>query len=158
MKKGIYIALGIMLISLFAKAQLIPNFGSQRAGLSTLSFLKNDINPRSSALSGASVALSGDGFSIHTNPAAITDVESFNISLSNLSLGAGVQQSFVSMIAPRKNKLSAFGLSLNILNSGPMKVRTEFQPNGTGEKFYVQKLGRSRNICSKALRHVLGWN
>jgi hypothetical protein len=30
----------IKLISLFSQAQLLPNFGGQRAGLSALSFLK----------------------------------------------------------------------------------------------------------------------
>ena len=119
------------------KAQLIPNFGGQRAGLSTLSFLKNDLNPRSAAMSGASVAIEGDGYATLTNPAAATDLKAFNASISNYTLGAGVQQSFVSVIIPRKKNYSAFGFSLNSLSSGAMEVRTEFQPQGTGEKFYV---------------------
>ncbi|MBL4708787.1 MAG: PorV/PorQ family protein [Flavobacteriales bacterium] len=122
------------------KAQLIPNFGGQRAGLSTLSFLKNDMNPRSTAMSGASVAIDPDSYAAFSNPAGAADLETFNASLSNYSLGAGVQQSFVSALIPRKGNLSTIGVSLNMLNSGAMDVRTEFQPEGTGEKFYVTNL------------------
>lgn len=151
MNKRNYIALLFILcgLSFMANAQLIPNFGAQRAGLSTLSFLKNDINPRSAAMSGASVALNGDGFSIFTNPAAMTDLKDLNLSASNYTVGAGVQQSFVSAIRPSKNKLSSFGLFVNMLNSGAMDVRTEFQPEGTGEKFYVTNMAVGASYAQK---------
>lgn len=121
-------------------AQLIPNFGAQRAGLSTLSFLKNDMNPRSSAMAGASVSMDADGFSTFTNPAATADLKSFHTSISNLSIGAGIQQSYLAVSIPRKNNFSTFGFSLNMLNSGAMEKRTEFQPEGTGEIFYVTNM------------------
>lgn len=121
-------------------AQLIPNFGGQRAGLSTLAFLKNDLNPRSAALGGASVSISPDAFALFTNPATAADLKSFNAAISNYTVGAGIQQSYASAIIPRSKNLSAFGFSLNMLNSGAMDVRTEFQPEGTGEKFYVTNL------------------
>ena len=115
--------------------QLLPNYGGQRSGLSTLSFLKNDVNPRSLSLGGASVAINYDGYSLFNNPALITSTNAFSAAASNLVVGAGVQQSFLSGVLPVKN--SHFGLSINSLNSGAMEVRTEFQPNGTGELFYV---------------------
>ncbi|MBD98936.1 MAG: hypothetical protein CMO34_03760 [Verrucomicrobia bacterium] len=118
-------------------AQLIPNFGGQRTGLSASSFLKNDMNPRSMAMGGAGVALAPDGFTIFTNPAASANIEHFNVSISSLTVGAGMNQSFISAIIPRKDKLSSFGISLNMLNSGEQEVRTEFQPRGTGEVFYA---------------------
>ena len=142
MRKAIHIILSFFLLTLTlnVSAQLIPNFGGQRAGLSTLSFLKNDMNARSVAMGGASVSLEADAFAAYTNPAASADLEGFNLALSNLSVGAGVQQSFISALFPRKKNLSTFGFSLNMLNSGAMDVRTEFQPDGTGEKFYVTNL------------------
>ncbi|MEQ8908524.1 MAG: PorV/PorQ family protein [Vicingaceae bacterium] len=139
----------LLLLNHGAWAQLIPNFGAQRAGLTTLSFLKNDLNPRSSALAGASVALEGDGYATLTNPAGITDVNGFNATISNYSLGAGIQHSFASVILPRKNELSAFGFSLNMLNSGEMEVRTEFQPEGTGEKFYATNMAFAATYAQK---------
>lgn len=135
----IFLAL-LLIVSESCFGQLIPNFGGQRRGASTLSFLKNDMSPRSTALSGASVALDVDGYSIFNNPAAIADQKTFAAAISNYSLGAGIQQSFASAILPRKNQLSAFGFSLNMLNSGAMEIRTEFQPEGTGERFFVTNL------------------
>ena len=123
-----------------ANAQLIPNFGAQRRGGSSLSFLKNDMNPRSTAMSGAGIALDVDAYSLFTNTAAAADQETFATSISNYSLGAGIQQSYVSAIIPRKSKLSSYGVYVNMLNSGSMKVRTEFQPEGTGEKFFVTNM------------------
>lgn len=146
-KIAFLICLGLGLFQ--AKAQLIPNFGGQRAGLSTLSFLKNDVNPRSAAMSGASVGLNGDGFSSFSNPAATTQIENLNVSLSNYTVGAGIQQSFVSVMKPRKDKLAVYGVTLNMLNSGAMDVRTEFQPEGTGEKFYVTNMAIGVNYAQK---------
>lgn len=136
-------------ISFVGKAQLIPNFGAQRSGISTLTFLKNDVNPRSAAMSGASVAISGDGFSAFTNPAATTDLEGFNASISSFNQGAGIQQSYLSTLFPSKSGFSTFGFSLNMLNSGAMDVRTEFQPEGTGEKFYVTNFALSGTYAQK---------
>lgn len=121
-------------------AQLLPNLGGQRAGVSALTFLKSDVNPRSVGLSGASVALPADGYAVFNNPAAISLNRQLNISTSNLSFGAGLHQSFLSTIVPRKNNPSAFAFSINTLNSGPMEVRTEFQPGGTGQQFYATSL------------------
>tara|TARA_B110000046_G_scaffold48975_1_gene54460 strand:- start:18822 stop:19877 length:1056 start_codon:yes stop_codon:yes gene_type:complete len=140
MKNITTIFIGLVLLVSSASAQLIPNFGAQRAGLSTLSFLKNDLNPRSTALSGASVSLDADAFSSFTNPAATADLKSFHGALSNVTIGAGIQQSFLSVSIPRKKNFSTFGFSLNMLNSGAMEKRTEFQPEGNGEKFYVTNM------------------
>ncbi len=129
----------LIIILIFVSAnvfgQLLPNYGGQRSGLSTLSFLKNDVNPRSLSLGGASVAINYDGYSLFNNPALITSTNAFSAAASNLVVGAGVQQSFLSGVLPVKN--SHFGLSINSLNSGAIEVRTEFQPYGTGELFYV---------------------
>lgn len=135
------LVIGVVLtFSTTVHAQLLPNFGAQRAGLSTLSFLKNDMNPRSAAMSGASVSLDATSFAAYTNPASAADLNSFNLAISNLTVGAGIQQSFVSALVPRKSGTATYGFSLNMLNSGAMEKRTEFNPDGTGEKFYVTNL------------------
>lgn len=131
---------GLVLPLAAVKGQLLPNFGGERAGLSTLSFLKNDLSPRSMGLSGASVALDGDAYSILNNPASLTDLEHQNYTLSHLMLGAGVQQSFIAAHFPLDNKVSTLSFSLNGLNSGKMKERTEFMPGGTGRSVSVTNL------------------
>lgn len=97
------------------------------------------MSPRSMAMGGSSVALPGDGFSLYNNPAGAASAERLTFSSSDLLVGAGVHQTMLSAIIPRKN-LSSFGFSVNTLNTGAMEVRTEFQPNGTGEKFYATNL------------------
>lgn len=118
------------------KAQLLPNLGGQRAGLSALSFLKNDMSPRALAMGGASTALEGTAFSASNNPAGLATLENYNLALSQQNIGAGIQQSFISSIHKLKNEAS-IAFSLNSLYTGSMKVRTEFQPDGTGEYFSV---------------------
>ncbi len=148
MKK--HIALFISLCLAFSlQAQVLPNFGGERAGLSTLSFLKNDLNPRSVALGGASVSLSGDGYSVLSNPAALTDIENTTLSLSHLVIGAGIHQSLASFALPLNNKVSALALSVNSLNSGEMEERTEFQPTGTGRKVFVSHMASSLTYSRK---------
>lgn len=128
-----------LVLSVEAIGQILPNFGGQRAGLSTLSFLKNDMNPRSVAMGGASVALSGDLFSSYSNPAAVSEINDLSFSVSNYFIGAGANQGMVTAILPLENQ-SAFALTINSLNSGAMDVRTEFQPLGTGQKTYANNM------------------
>ncbi len=135
----IYINL-ILLVGTGLRAQILPNFGGERAGLSALSFLKNDLNPRSVALGGASLSLSGDAYSPLTNPAALTDLESSALALSHQFIGAGINQSFATGSFGLKDGVSKLAFSLNALNSGEMEERTEFQPMGTGRQVYVTNL------------------
>lgn len=132
--------LAILLPFAAAFGQILPTFGGERAGLSALSFLKNDLSPRSMAVGGASVALDGDAFSILNNPASLTDLKHQNYAASHLLLGAGVQQSFLAAHFPLQNKVSTLSFSLNGLNSGEMKERTEFMPGGTGRTVSVTNL------------------
>ncbi len=118
-------------------AQILPSFGGERAGLSALSFLKNDISPRSAAMSGATVSLQGDAYSIFHNVAGMADNSGQSFALTSAFLGAGINQSFVSGIFPFKTGTSALGISINTLNSGAIEERTEFQPEGTGRMIYV---------------------
>lgn len=132
-----------LIVALFAgiqaQAQILPNLGGQRAGLSALSFLKNDMNPRSLAMSGATVAISPDAYATHTNPAGVADMRSLTLATSNLFIGGGVNQAFVSG-GFAINESSSFGLSVNSLNTGAMEVRTEFMPQGTGQKVFANNM------------------
>lgn len=129
-------------------AQILPNFGGQRAGLSTLSFLKNDLNPRSLGMSGASIANSEDAYSANSNPAALAKLTNNSLGLSHMLVGAGIQQSFLSY----QHKLpseATIGLTINSLNSGDMMIRTEFQPDGTGQYFSMSQNAISGNYATR---------
>lgn len=141
------------LLPLAGQAQILPAFGGERAGLSALSFLKNDVSPRSFAMSGATVALEGDAYSIYQNVAGMADVKSNSFCLTSSFLGAGINQSFVSGIFPFKNQTSSIGLSINSLNSGAIEERTEFQPEGTGRKIYVSNMAIGLSYAQRLSSH-----
>jgi hypothetical protein len=124
-----------LLMSFSLKAQLFPNLGGQRVGIAAYSFLKTDVNARSVAMGGASVTLTEDAFGALNNPASLIRTSETSIALGNYSYGWDMHQSYLSAVLPRGT--NSFGLSVNMLNSGAMDVRTEFQPQGTGEVFYV---------------------
>lgn len=133
-----FLILILSLLSLgLAQGQILPNFGGERAGLSTLSFLKNDLSTRSMALGGASAALNGDAYSVINNPAALAHLERQSYAISHLFIGGGIDQSFLSANYPLKDKVSTLSVSLNALNSGEMEERTEFMPMGTGRTVSV---------------------
>lgn len=130
----------MMLSAAVASAQLLPNYGGERAGISTLSFLKNDLSPRSVGIGGASLALDGDAYSVLTNPAALTKVENTSFALSHMLVGAGINQSFFNTVLRLDDEVSNLAFSINSLNSGAMEERTEFQPQGTGRNIYVTNM------------------
>lgn len=125
-----------LFLGLSSFAQILPNFGGQRAGLSALSFLKNDMSPQSFGMGGASVASPGNLYSAEVNPAALVQVGGSGFVLSNMVIGAGINQSLFSGTKMLDDG-SVIGFGVNSLNSGAMEVRTEFEPNGTGQQFYV---------------------
>jgi len=128
----------ILLLPVSIHAQLFPQLGAQRAGISALTFLKIDVSPRSASLGGANLCLSGDAFSTYTNPANLGEVEQFKIGASNTFWVAGINHAFASVVQP--TKIGTLGLSVGTLTSGAMEVRTEFQPDGTGQYFYASNL------------------
>jgi len=140
MKKILYIISTIIAAQLSLQAQVLPNYGGERAGLSALSFLKNDLSPRSSALGGTSLALTGDAYSVINNPAALMDLTNTSYAMSHLFLGGGVNQSFMSANYPLKDETSILSFSINSLNSGEMEERTEFMPMGTGRQISVSNI------------------
>lgn len=136
MKLTVHIVV-LMLCSIGSFGQILPNLGGQRTGSSAMTFLKNDGSARSLAMGSANVTLKEDASTAFTNIANTASVESFSVGISNYFIGAGINQSFLASVLPLKNKNSTFSLTVNSLNSGKQEVRTEFQPKGTGEYFYV---------------------
>lgn len=136
-----YIVIFLVGLGVFSQmeAQLLPNIGGQRAGISALSFLKIDVSPRSAALGGAMIAGTGDGYATYWNPAASSEIENTSITVSNTFMPAGINHSFLSVTLPHK-KGHRFSFVTRALNAGAMEKRTEYQPLGTGEYVYAYNL------------------
>ena len=134
------------------QAQIFPNLGGQRAGISALTFLKNNVSTRSLGMAGADVTLSGDGYCINTNAALASEVRNVTLGLTNLSYSSGLNQTAINIYIPIGTQ-STWVVSMNNLSSGAMVKRTEFQPYGTGEYFYAGQtafgVGYSRSISKQ---------
>ena len=118
------------------RAQLFPRLGGQRAGISALTFLKIDVSPRSVGMGGAQLSTEGDIYATYWNPAATTDLQHTTFAASNTFWAAGINHAYASFLRPDE-KIGNFGLSVTSLSTGKMPVRTEYQPNGTGQYFYA---------------------
>ena len=70
---GRHIALLVLLASCTAgaSAQLVPNLGGQRAGISAFQFLKIGVGARGVAMGESFVALANDASALYWNPAAL---------------------------------------------------------------------------------------
>ncbi|MGB3618319.1 MAG: PorV/PorQ family protein [Catalinimonas sp.] len=133
-------ALGlVLLVTTAGRAQLFPELGGQRVGISGLTFLKNDVSPRSQGMGGAHAALDGDGYAFFTNPAATTDAIGPTLSTSNYFLGDGLHHAFLGGIMPTGGD-GTWSFGVTSLTTGWMERRTEFQPQGTGEFFTATNL------------------
>lgn len=121
-------------ISFRPAAQIFPNLGGQRAGISALTFLKNDLSPRSAGMAGASVALPGDAFSMAVNPAGAAALSLPSLAISSQTNSTGLIQTFIGAALPGKTA-GVWMASLNYLSSGMQKRRTEFQPLGDGSLY-----------------------
>lgn len=144
--------IAILVLVFFAQemfGQLLPNLGGQRTGSATLVFLKNDGSSRSVGMAGANLTLKEDGFSAFTNPAAATSIKNTNISLANYFVGNGINQNFLSTVLPWQKVNTNILFTVNNLSSGKQEVRTEFQPEGTGEFFYVTNTAIGLGIAKK---------
>lgn len=116
------------------RAQIFPNLGGQRAGISSMTFLKNDLSPRSVGMGGASIALPGDGYSMGINPAGGVNMSHPTAALAVRTIIPGVNQSYLGLLYPTGNR-STWMFSMNYLNTGEQKRRTEFQPFGDGSVY-----------------------
>lgn len=144
----------LLLLPFVGAAQLLPNLGGQRAGISALTFLKIDPSVRSAAMAGANLTLTGDVFATNWNPAGLAEEENFSVGASNTFWVAGINLAFFAVNKP--TRAGNFALSATSLNSGPMERRTEFQPNGTGEYFYATNTAVGLTY-SKQLTDFFSW-
>ncbi|GAB5519008.1 MAG: type IX secretion system outer membrane channel protein PorV [Rhodothermales bacterium] len=126
--------LGLMLVAAMpAQAQLIPSFGSDRAGTSGFQFLKIPVDARSAALGETVASNAFDASALFWNPALAAQSRQAQVGLSHTAYFADVQMDYVA--AFRRFGGFTLGASLQTLSSGEMDVTTEFQPFGTGQTF-----------------------
>jgi long-subunit fatty acid transport protein len=117
-----------------AKAQIIPLLGGQRAGISSLQFLKIGGSSRATAMAESFIAVADDASALQYNPAGMVQFEGHEAIFTHTSWLIDLQHEFVGAVY-RITPSDAIGFSFTSLHTDDMEVRTETQPFGTGRYF-----------------------
>ncbi|MGB2118099.1 MAG: hypothetical protein ACPHYC_04340, partial [Schleiferiaceae bacterium] len=129
MVKRILLFLAVAIVPV-CHGQILPNYGEERAGLSSFTYLKSPVDPWSAGLAGTALA-NTSSYGLATNPALLSAGSQQGIFSGSRMLGASIGHDFLS-VAKARNPNQVVGVSLNSLTSGGIVERTVWQPEGTG--------------------------
>ncbi len=117
-----------------APAQLVPNLGGQRAGISAFQFLKIGVGARGVALGESFVAIANDASALYWNPAGLAQFSENQILVAHTDYVVDIGHEFLGA-AYHLTPNDAVGLSIVSLHTEDMEITTETQPFGTGRYF-----------------------
>ena len=117
-----------------AQAQIIPALGGQRAGTSSMTFLKIGVGARATGMGGAFVGMAKNVDALFWNPAGVGWLRKPSFAFHYLSLPADIQYAAVGASIPLQ-RWGTVGLIVGSLDTDEMKERTEYHPEGTGNTF-----------------------
>lgn len=110
-----------------------------KVGISAAPFLSIPVGPRANSLGGAFVAVADDASSIYWNPAGISRLNGNEFIITHTQWIGNVSHDFGGIVFVLGSG-GAIGLSVISVSTDEMEVRTEFEPEGTGEFFNVSDL------------------
>ncbi|HGY56557.1 MAG TPA: PorV/PorQ family protein [Caldithrix abyssi] len=118
---------------------LIPAYMSvageiSKVGTTAAQFLKIGVGARASAMGESYVAVANDASAIFWNPAGMAAMQNNEVMLVRTNWIAGMTYDFATIVMPI-GQMGTFGLFYQGLTMGEMEVRTEYNPEGTGELF-----------------------
>lgn len=116
------------------QAQLVPNLGGQRAGISAFQFLKIGAGARGVAMGESFVAVANDVSSIYWNPAGLVQFPENAIIASHTEYVVDIRHAFFGVVYHVTDG-DAVGVSFTSLYMDDMEITTETQPFGTGRFF-----------------------
>ncbi len=133
-----YIALLLLIVLPISSpqtfAQLIPNLGGQRAGISALQFLKIGVGARGVGLGESFIAIANDASALYWNPAGLTQFSENQILVSHTEYVVDVRHEFLGG-AYHLSSNDAVGFAITSLQTEDMQITKTTQPFGTGEYF-----------------------
>ena len=115
-------------------AQLVPNLGGQRAGISAFQFLKIGVGARGVAMGESFVAVANDASAMFWNPAGLVESKQNLILASHTSYVIDISHEFFGASYMLGDN-DAVGVAFSALHMEDMEVTTETQPFGTGRYF-----------------------
>ncbi len=115
-------------------AQLIPNLGGQRVGISAYQFLKIGVGARATGFGDSYIAVANDASALFWNPAALINMEQSQVILSHTKYVADLDHEFLGA-AYKFSSSDIVGISIISLSTPNMPVTNETNPFGTGQTF-----------------------
>ncbi|MCD6471559.1 PorV/PorQ family protein [Candidatus Aerophobetes bacterium] len=123
-------------------------------GTTGASCLKLGVGARASAMGDAFSAIADDATSIYWNPAGLTQIEGTQLGATHTQWLEEINYEHLAYVSSHRD--SAFGLSINWLNTGKIEETTLSYPGGTGNSFeakssvvtlaYARKMGESLSL------------
>ena len=129
-----HIALFVALCSAVASAQIVPNLGGQRVGISAYQFLKIGAGARGVAIGESFIAFANDGSSLYWNPAGMVQFNETQVFASHTNYVLDINHDFAGAVYHTSTS-EAIGVSVISLSTKDMEQTTETQPFGTGRYF-----------------------
>ena len=129
MQKINYIVIIMLITAYISMAGEISKMGTTAA-----QFLKIGVGARASAMGESYVAVANDASAIFWNPAGMAQMKKSEVLFVRTNWIADITYDFATLAIPIQG-IGSFGLFYQGLTMGEMKVRTEYQPEGTGELF-----------------------
>lgn len=120
--------------TLQAVAQLVPNLGGQRAGISAFQFLKIGVGARGVAMGESFVAVANDASALYWNPAGLVESKENQVLAAHTAYVVDISHEFLG-VSYRLGDDDAVGVSFSSLHMKDMEITTETQPFGTGRFF-----------------------
>ncbi len=117
-----------------APAQLVPNLGGQRAGISAFQFLKIGVGARGVAMGESFVASANDVTALYWNPAALVQFTQDQAIAAHTEYLVDIKHEFFGVVWHPSGQ-DALGASFTSLHMSDMEITTETQPFGTGRYF-----------------------
>jgi hypothetical protein len=122
------------LCAVLAPAQLVPNLGGQRAGISAFQFLKIGVGARGVAMGEAFVAVVNDASALYWNPAALAQFPQDQAIVAHTEYLVDIKHDYFGAVYHLSGQ-DALGASFSSLHMKDMEITTETQPFGTGRYF-----------------------
>lgn len=141
-------ALAVVLGAAPVRAQLVPNLGGQRAGISAFQFLKIGVGARGVAMGESYVAVANDASSLYWNPAGMTQMTENQVFVAHTEYVADIRHEYLGAVY-HLTATDAVGLSLTSLHMQDMEITTETQPLGTGRYFTFGDVGLGVSYARK---------
>lgn len=137
-KKILYLSLLLPLFQI-AASQAQFDINVSKVGITAAPFLTIGVGARATGMGGAFVATASDASALFWNPSGIARINNAEGIFSHINWIADINYDFIGFLLPA-GRFGSIGASITTLSMDDMLVRTETEPQGTGEYFHSSDL------------------